>query len=154
MATARADTPSLSNEYPIPHRMKAWVLGGPEELALIEKPVPQPGPAEVLVRVDAIAVCATDSRKRLLARSALPHAAGRTAPVRAVVFTCAERFRPFQEAGNPRLAHGLLNASTVEVQTIALPMRTLRNKAPSHSETPRRITLPAMARLRVSRSAI
>src|SRR5256714_10353176 len=60
MATARADTPSLSNEYPIPHRMKAWVLGGPEELALIEKPVPQPGPAEVLVRVDAIAVCATD----------------------------------------------------------------------------------------------
>src|SRR5438874_11850050 len=104
MATARADTPARSNEYPIPHRMKAWVLGGPEDLSLIEKPVPEPGPAEVLVRVDAIAVCATDSRKRLLARSALPHAAGRTAPVRAVVFTCAERFRPFQEAGNPRLA--------------------------------------------------
>jgi L-iditol 2-dehydrogenase len=49
-----------TNEYPIPPRMKAWVLGGPEELSLIEKPVPQPGPAEVLVRVDAIAVCATD----------------------------------------------------------------------------------------------
>src|SRR5947208_7652135 len=60
MATARADTPSLSNEYPIPHRMKAWVLGGPEELSLIEKPVPEPGRAEVLVRIDAIAVCATD----------------------------------------------------------------------------------------------
>jgi L-iditol 2-dehydrogenase len=40
--------------------MKAWVLGNPEELALVEKPVPEPGPAEVLVRVDAIAVCATD----------------------------------------------------------------------------------------------
>src|SRR5437763_3225005 len=49
-----------SNEYPIPKTMKAWVLGGPEELSLTEKPVPEPGPAEVLVRVDAIAVCATD----------------------------------------------------------------------------------------------
>src|SRR5437868_11728720 len=60
MATARADTPPRSNQYPIPDRMKAWVLGGPEELSLVEKPVPQPGPAEVLVRIDAIAVCATD----------------------------------------------------------------------------------------------
>ena len=60
MATARADTSPRSNQYPIPDKMKAWVLGGPEELSLIEKPVPQPGPAEVLVRVDAIAVCATD----------------------------------------------------------------------------------------------
>jgi len=48
------------NEYPIPNTMKAWVLANPEELALVEKPVPEPGPAEVLVRVDAIAVCATD----------------------------------------------------------------------------------------------
>jgi len=48
------------NDYPIPTTMKAWVLGNPEELTLVEKPVPQPGPAEVLVRVDAIAVCATD----------------------------------------------------------------------------------------------
>src|SRR6516225_5567981 len=49
-----------ANEYPIPRTMKAWVLGNPEELALVEKPVPEPGRAEVLVRVDAIAVCATD----------------------------------------------------------------------------------------------
>src|SRR6185312_2976106 len=48
------------NEYPVPSTMKAWVLGGPEELSPVEKPVPEPGPAEVLVRVDAIAVCATD----------------------------------------------------------------------------------------------
>ena len=48
------------NDYPIPATMKAWVLGNPEELTLVQKPVPQPGPAEVLVRVDAIAVCATD----------------------------------------------------------------------------------------------
>jgi L-iditol 2-dehydrogenase len=44
----------------IPGKMKAWVLGNPDELKLVEKPVPQPGPAEVLVRIDAIAVCATD----------------------------------------------------------------------------------------------
>src|ERR1700745_3207970 len=49
-----------ANEYPIPNTMKAWVLGNPEEMALVEKPVPEPGAAEVLVRVDAIAVCATD----------------------------------------------------------------------------------------------
>src|SRR5216684_2062978 len=49
-----------TNQYAIPPTMKAWVLGGPEELTLAEKPVPQPGPAEVLLRVDAIAVCATD----------------------------------------------------------------------------------------------
>ena len=48
------------NEYPIPQSMRAWVLGGPEELSLVEKTVPEPGPAEVLLRIDAIAVCATD----------------------------------------------------------------------------------------------
>ena len=49
-----------ANEYPVPKTMRAWVLGNPEELMLTERPVPEPGPAEVLVRVDAIAVCATD----------------------------------------------------------------------------------------------
>jgi L-iditol 2-dehydrogenase len=51
---------SGSNEYRIPPTMKAWVLGDPEQLTLVDKPVPEPGPAEVLLRVDAIAVCATD----------------------------------------------------------------------------------------------
>lgn len=45
---------------PVPETMKAWVLGGPGELALVEKPVPQPGAAEVLVRIGATAVCGTD----------------------------------------------------------------------------------------------
>ena len=45
---------------PIPEKMKAWVLGGPEELNLTEKPVPAPGLAEVLVRIDAVAICGTD----------------------------------------------------------------------------------------------
>ena len=44
----------------IPKTMKAWVLDGPEELRLVEKPVPSPGPAEVLVRIDAVAICGTD----------------------------------------------------------------------------------------------
>src|SRR5579864_9042538 len=55
-----ADQSGLSNEYPVPERMKAWVLGGPGEILPVEKPVPQPAAAEVLVRVDAVAVCATD----------------------------------------------------------------------------------------------
>jgi 2-desacetyl-2-hydroxyethyl bacteriochlorophyllide A dehydrogenase len=45
---------------PVPEKMKAWVLGEPNELRLIEKTVPVPKKAEVLVRVDAIAICATD----------------------------------------------------------------------------------------------
>jgi L-iditol 2-dehydrogenase len=44
----------------IPKTMKAWVLDGPEQLRLVEKPVPEPGPAEVLVRIDAVAICGTD----------------------------------------------------------------------------------------------
>jgi 2-desacetyl-2-hydroxyethyl bacteriochlorophyllide A dehydrogenase len=40
--------------------MKAWVLGDPGRLALVDKPVPRPGSAEVLIRVDACAICATD----------------------------------------------------------------------------------------------
>src|SRR3974390_1413522 len=57
---AMTDQAPLSNEFPIPERMKAWVLGGPEEIFLVDKPVPQPAAAEVLVRIDAVAICATD----------------------------------------------------------------------------------------------
>jgi threonine dehydrogenase-like Zn-dependent dehydrogenase len=45
---------------PIPDRMKAWVLGDPDQLLLLEKPVPFPARAEVLIRIDAVAICATD----------------------------------------------------------------------------------------------
>lgn len=48
--------PSLN----IPDSMRAWVLGGPHELTLQDVPVPTPGRAEVLVRIDAVAICATD----------------------------------------------------------------------------------------------
>jgi len=40
--------------------MRAWVLKNPGELELVEKPVPVPGVAEALVRIDAVAICATD----------------------------------------------------------------------------------------------
>ncbi|MDC3013976.1 zinc-binding dehydrogenase [Alphaproteobacteria bacterium] len=51
---------SYSSVMPVPKKMNAWVLKNPEELVQIIKPVPVPGKAEVLVRIDAIAICATD----------------------------------------------------------------------------------------------
>jgi threonine dehydrogenase-like Zn-dependent dehydrogenase len=50
----------MSSDFPIPDRMRAWVLGDPDQLLLREKPVPVPSRAEVLVRIDAVAICATD----------------------------------------------------------------------------------------------
>src|ERR1700709_658168 len=47
-------------DFPVPAQMKAWVLGDPDQLLLREKPVPVPKRAEVLVRIDAVAICATD----------------------------------------------------------------------------------------------
>ncbi|NKE66664.1 zinc-binding dehydrogenase [Ramlibacter sp. RBP-2] len=57
---AVTEAPFRQKAFRIPEKMKAWVLGDPDQLSLVEKPVPQPGAAEVLVRIDAIAVCATD----------------------------------------------------------------------------------------------
>jgi L-iditol 2-dehydrogenase len=54
--TTKTQTRSLA----IPKTMKAWVLDDPEKLRLTEKPVPEPGPAEVLVRIDAVSICGTD----------------------------------------------------------------------------------------------
>ena len=50
----------ISPALPISDRMKAWVLGDPDQLLLLEKPVPVPARAEVLIRIDAVAICATD----------------------------------------------------------------------------------------------
>jgi threonine dehydrogenase-like Zn-dependent dehydrogenase len=49
-----------SADFPVPTTMKAWVLGDPDQLELVDKPVPVPRRAEVLVRIDAVAICATD----------------------------------------------------------------------------------------------
>jgi L-iditol 2-dehydrogenase len=50
----------LSPKIPVPETMRAWVLGDPGEIKLVDKPVPVPRRAEVLVRIDAVAICATD----------------------------------------------------------------------------------------------
>ena len=49
-----------STKFPIPETMKAWVLGDPNEILLIDKPIEMPGKSEVLVKIDAVAICATD----------------------------------------------------------------------------------------------
>src|SRR5256712_9833587 len=67
-----------STDYPTPDTMKAWVLGDPGELLLREKPVPVPNKAEVLLRIDAVAICATDLEiiyqgPPALIRGGMPH---------------------------------------------------------------------------------
>lgn len=54
------DDVKLDPAFPVPDTMRAWVLGDPGELSLVEKPVPVPRRAEVLVRIDGVAICATD----------------------------------------------------------------------------------------------
>jgi 2-desacetyl-2-hydroxyethyl bacteriochlorophyllide A dehydrogenase len=49
-----------SPDFPITDMMKAWVLGDPGQLSYVDKKVPVPARAEVLVRIDAVAICATD----------------------------------------------------------------------------------------------
>ena len=51
---------TISDAYPIPKTMKAWILGDPDQLTLVEKPIEMPKKAEVLLRIDAVAICATD----------------------------------------------------------------------------------------------
>jgi threonine dehydrogenase-like Zn-dependent dehydrogenase len=46
--------------FPVPETMRAWILGDPDNLTFSEKPTPVPKKAEVLVRIDAVAICATD----------------------------------------------------------------------------------------------
>jgi len=54
------DNVKVDPAFPVPDTMKAWVLGDPGDLSLTEKPVPVPQRAEVLVRIDGVAICATD----------------------------------------------------------------------------------------------
>ena len=50
----------VSKKYSLPKQMKAWVLKSPNELELKTKAIPNPGYSEVLVKIDAVAICATD----------------------------------------------------------------------------------------------
>lgn len=44
----------------VPSTMRAAVLCGPELLETQERPVPRPGPGQVLVRVEAVGICGSD----------------------------------------------------------------------------------------------
>ena len=54
------DDIKISKKYSLPKQMKAWVLKTPNELELKTKAIPTPGYSEVLVKIDAVAICATD----------------------------------------------------------------------------------------------
>ena len=54
------DDIKISNKYTLPKEMKAWVLKSPNELKLKSKNIPIPAYSEVLVKIDAVAICATD----------------------------------------------------------------------------------------------
>lgn|SRR5579875_1113701 len=56
-----ATTPHSSQGKPgIVGKMRAAVLFGPEDIRVIERPIPVPGPGEVLVRVALCGTCGTD----------------------------------------------------------------------------------------------
>ena len=54
------DDIKISKNYSLPKEMKAWVLKSPNELELKTKVIPTPSYSEVLVKIDAVAICATD----------------------------------------------------------------------------------------------
>src|SRR5262249_10638001 len=69
---------NMSTDYPLPNAIKAWVLGDRGELSLREKPVAVQKKAEVLVRIAAVAICATDLEiiyhgPPALIRGGMPH---------------------------------------------------------------------------------
>lgn len=58
--TTETTTKSAPDTGGIPTTMKAVVVHGPEDYRLDTVPVPTPGPGELLLKVDAVGVCASD----------------------------------------------------------------------------------------------
>ena len=48
------------SDMPIPETMKARVIGDPDGLKLVDKPVLMLEQAQISIRIDAVAICATD----------------------------------------------------------------------------------------------
>src|SRR5277367_4101421 len=64
MAIARTSSLAVENErHSIPSTMRAAVYRGVNEVRLEEVPVPEIGPAEILVRVHTCGICGTDLKK-------------------------------------------------------------------------------------------
>ena len=80
-------------DYPIPERQKSWVLADPGELKLVDKPIPSPKHVEVLVRIDAIAVC-PDENPNLPSREVVAAMAGTTLVGLAGIAAAPRRCRP------------------------------------------------------------
>ncbi|QBD81825.1 alcohol dehydrogenase [Ktedonosporobacter rubrisoli] len=51
---------ATQGHYPIPEKMRAAVLFGPGDIRVVDRPVPQPGYGEVLVKVALCGTCGTD----------------------------------------------------------------------------------------------
>lgn len=60
MQTAERDSAAGTPHFQIPDKMRAAVLFGPNDLRVVERPVPKPGPQKVLIKVAACAICGTD----------------------------------------------------------------------------------------------
>ena len=52
--------PTRIEQYPVPETMRSAVLFGPRDIRVIDRPVPQPGPGEVLVKVAMCGTCGSD----------------------------------------------------------------------------------------------
>jgi L-iditol 2-dehydrogenase len=52
--------PTRVEQYSIPETMRSAVLFGPRDIRVIDRPVPQPGPGEVLVKVAMCGTCGSD----------------------------------------------------------------------------------------------
>src|SRR5579859_2928542 len=84
--------------------MRAWVVDRPGPMAsgplrLVERPVPEPGPGELLVRVICCGVCRTDLH--LAEGDLAPRASGRTPGHEAVGRVVAVGPRPAARPGVP-----------------------------------------------------
>ncbi len=53
-------SPMSIEPYTIPETMRSAVLFGPRDIRVIDRPVPQPGPGEVLVKVAMCGTCGSD----------------------------------------------------------------------------------------------
>jgi len=60
MQTTEGNEAAAAVGYEIPATMRAAVLFGPDDLRVVERPVPKPGPQDVLIKVAACAICGTD----------------------------------------------------------------------------------------------
>jgi len=70
--TKRAGAASAAANEPIPSRMDALILQSPGVLEYGQVPVPQPGPGELLVKVEAATTCGTDLKAFLRGHPQIP----------------------------------------------------------------------------------